>query len=664
MFYQMVGVSTTWQRKSARARGGDSSWRPGYIALVPLVALSGVVWTTDSVSATTFSLSSSSAMIADTTDPTEVFLSVPSPPGTFSGATGSISLDDSVSAVNPPNTEVYTFDQMTTSNAGTMFLGDDDGTPVFQFVPNHAYINNLGSGANEPFTFTFQDSGAPGTSVVFTVTVTGVNDKPVVSTFLPDITKDLPSSSFTCETCDFPGGEPPPAAFDDNSASKYLSFDGAGSDVIIDVGSNYVAIALSFITANDFPERDPVEVTIFGSTIGATGPWTLIKSDLGIIPPNGRGEEFGPYAFDNTAEYRFYKIVFDQLRGSGGIFQIAEISIRGTTPSGIARYVTGAPPTIIGGGILLFDDGNARTASATLPNPGSLPGDQLGLAPGTAPGVSADWNATTRTLTITANSQADLAEALKKLAFFSTETDPSSAGPTREVSVTATDQSGLTSDVAILSVQMPAPAAPFTDPDTNQLPVQEPGAFEVYQDGTKLSDVTVEVQNETDLVMSNADFELRLAAQCTSGCIIQTDSSGRQVIELESSGVAQVQGDGFQPGSVVDVWLFSTPNYLGQLPVNGSGTFSGSLPLPSIAPGFHTLQVNGTSADGKLRSANLGVVVKESTSGFEFDYELSERPTTLPDTGGSPLSGLLALLLIVGGVGVYLIRRRSPRGSQ
>lgn len=94
---------------------------------------------------------------------------------------------------------------------------------------------------------------------------------------------------------------------------------------------------------------------------------------------------------------------------------------------------------------------------------------------------------------------------------------------------------------------MPAPAATFNEPNTNQLPVQEPGAFEVYQVDTKLSDVTVQVENETDLVMSNADFELRLAAQCASGCIVQTDSSGRQVIDVESSGAARVQGDGFPP---------------------------------------------------------------------------------------------------------------------
>ncbi len=615
---------------------------------------------------TPFSLSTPGEIVADTDDPTEVFLSIPNPPGTFSDVNGQVTLDDSVAAVNPPNTAVFQFTAMKYSDAGTIFLGEDDGNPVYRFVPNHTDINNLGAEASQSFTFTFRDDATLETPAVFTVTGTGVNDKPVVSTDIPDITKGLPSSSFSCQICDYPKGEQPWAAFDDNSASKHLSFDGRSSDVTVDAGSDYVINALSFVTANDSPERDPVAVSVFGSTAGLSGSWSLIKSGLQLTPPNGRGELVAPYPFGNTNAFRYFRIVFDKLfdEEEANSIQIAEISIRGTTPSGIARYTTGDPPTIIGGGILLFDDGNARTATATMPDPGSLPGDQLGLASGTAAGVTATWDAPTRTLTVTAQSQTDLAEALKKLTFFSTETDPSSAGPTREVSLTVTDLDGLTSDTAISSVQMPAPVATFTDPNTNQLPVQEPGAFEVYQDGTKLSDVTVEVENETDLVMSNIDFELRLAAQCASGCIIQTDSSGRQVIELESSGAARVQGNGFQPGSVVDVWLFSDPLYLGQLLVDGSGDFSGSLPLPSIAPGNHTLQVNGTSADGKPRSADLGVLVKRITSGFEFDYELPDHFTTLPDTGSTPLSGVSALGLLATGFNALLIRRCWGRSNR
>jgi hypothetical protein len=44
----------------------------------------------------------------------------------------------------------------------------------------------------------------------------------------------------------------------------------------------------------------------------------------------------------------------------------------------------------------------------------------------------------------------------------------------------------------------------------------------------------------------------------------------------------------------------------------GRFAFAGSVALGDIAPGEHTLQVNGTSFDGKARTANLGVLVNAS----------------------------------------------------
>jgi LPXTG-motif cell wall-anchored protein len=600
-----------------------------------------------------FSLSISTSTIADTSSPSETFASVPpGDPGTFDYQAGTVSLNGSVAAVSPPNTAVFTFDTMTTSPAGNMFLGSGEGEARFQFVPDHSYINNLGAGASELYVFIFSDGSATAT---LTITVTGVNDTPELTTFIPDITSDLAEAAFTCEVCNYPSSESPPAAFDDDYGSKYLSFDGDGSDVVIDAGSDYVISALSFVTGNDSPGRDPTEVSVFGSTTGSSGPWIGIETGLSVLPPSNRGELFGPYEILSSDAYRYFKIVFDVLR-SDSIFQVAEVSVRGTSPSGLARYVTGDPATIIGGGILLFDDGNARTATASLANPGSMPGDQLGLASGTATGVTASWDPVTRTLSISAPSQAALADALKKLTFVSTETDPSPAGSTRAVTLHVSDLAGVTSEPAVLIVQTPAPVQPIKDPVTGDYPSLVPGESLVYEDATQ-TPVTITVENLNELVMSNGAFELRLAAQCSSGCEIQTDGSGRQVIELESSGAANVAGEGFQAGSEVDVWLFSSPIYLGQLPVNGSGTFSGLLPLPAIEPGSHTLQVNGISSDGKVRSANLGVIVKRTSSGFNFNYELPDENDTLPATGASPILGTWALALLLTG-SVLLIRHR------
>ena len=69
-----------------------------------------------------------------------------------------------------------------------------------------------------------------------------------------------------------------------------------------------------------------------------------------------------------------------------------------------------------------------------------------------------------------------------------------------------------------------------------------------------------------------------------------------------------VAGEGFMPGTRVDIWLFSTPTLAGSLEVNEDGTFSSEF-VVDVASGNHTLQIQGVGADGFIRAANLGVTV-------------------------------------------------------
>jgi LPXTG-motif cell wall-anchored protein len=101
-------------------------------------------------------------------------------------------------------------------------------------------------------------------------------------------------------------------------------------------------------------------------------------------------------------------------------------------------------------------------------------------------------------------------------------------------------------------------------------------------------------------------------------------------------------------GTPVYVWLFSEPTFLGELTVNADGTFTGTVPLGDIAPGEHTLQVNGTSFDGKPRTANLGVLVNPVAA------------PVLPSTGSDP-AALWVLAASLLALGLVLTTRRRPR---
>lgn len=133
-------------------------------------------------------------------------------------------------------------------------------------------------------------------------------------------------------------------------------------------------------------------------------------------------------------------------------------------------------------------------------------------------------------------------------------------------------------------------------------------------------------------------------------CVVGMSVDGRPTITLVQSGRIRVSGDGFQPGTNAQVWMFSEPRFLGALAVGDDGTFAGELELVQVAVGDHTLQVHGLTPTGEKRRAELGVRVLADT-------------VVLPSTGSNSMGRLmmLAALLVALGAGVMLARRRRRR---
>jgi uncharacterized delta-60 repeat protein len=185
-------------------------------------------------------------------------------------------------------------------------------------------------------------------------------------------------------------------------------------------------------------------------------------------------------------------------------------------------------------------------------------------------------------------------------------------------------------------------------------PVLAPGQVAVYEDGVAV-EVQLSVADEIELVLSAPTFELRLSGECESGCTVRETSTGGLVLTLSESGAVAVEGTGFLPGSVVDLWMFSEPRYLGQLTVGADGKFAGVSQLGDIAVGEHTVQVNGLSAAGSQRSANLGVEVNALVAATP-----TAQPDTLPAVGlAGELWSWMLVALALGGF--LLLSARRPQ---
>ena len=189
------------------------------------------------------------------------------------------------------------------------------------------------------------------------------------------------------------------------------------------------------------------------------------------------------------------------------------------------------------------------------------------------------------------------------------------------------------------------PAVPITAAP-GSLPAVPPGQSVVTQNG-QVVPVTIQQTSQGQWQISGAGFQMSLGVPQPGGI---TPSGGGEITLIQNRSV-DVSGQGFQPGSLVDVWLFSTPRFLGTVRVAADGTFNGALPLPAGVPvGPHTLQANGVTPDAQVRSLNLGVRVTASNP-------------RLPVTGDSqsPVVRFAMLLVSLGVIGLALPRLRRGR---
>jgi hypothetical protein len=138
---------------------------------------------------------------------------------------------------------------------------------------------------------------------------------------------------------DWPAAEIPAYAFDDDSATKFLHFKGETEPtgvIITPAAGSTVVKGISFTTANDAVERDPVAFELYGSQVGAEGPWTLIASgDIVDFAGETAAERFTknatPITFENNTSYVSYQVMVTAVRdpASANSMQVSEIELLG-----------------------------------------------------------------------------------------------------------------------------------------------------------------------------------------------------------------------------------------------------------------------------------------------------------------------------------------------
>ena len=154
---------------------------------------------------------------------------------------------------------------------------------------------------------------------------------------------------------------------------------------------------------------------------------------------------------------------------------------------------------------------------------------------------------------------------------------------------------------------------------------------------------------------------------------VTTDVQGNSASAPAAAGSTfTLTGSGFSPSEQVDVWIFSSPRYVGHLQANQNGNINGQLTLPSIlAAGQHTIASVGASSHHIF---SLPFFIANSTSSQSPSPVAGGQVHTVGpavNTGGvltktaenSTLVwlGVDLLMLVSVGTAVTALRRRGQR---
>jgi hypothetical protein len=264
------------------------------------------------------------------------------------------------------NAEVGSSSFMDTAAGNGTVLATGDGLPfIIEWEAGVEFYDGAGQTAGGPrvfFTAGTQEDAATGVGrgemnlspealAVFMDTVKKL--LPAVSndvTVPGDIVQGVPNDG------DWPGGEYPALAIDDNTGTKFLHFKGPQGITGIQVtplDGPSIVTGLTFTTANDAAERDPISFELSGSNDSIDGPYTLIASgDIVDFAQEAAWPRFTKnetaISFNNGKAYAHYQVIFPAVRdpGSANSMQIAEVELIGVPPADVTAagdVVKGVP---------------------------------------------------------------------------------------------------------------------------------------------------------------------------------------------------------------------------------------------------------------------------------------------------------------------------------
>ena len=165
-------------------------------------------------------------------------------------------------------------------------------------------------------------------------------------------------------------------------------------------------------------------------------------------------------------------------------------------------------------------------------------------------------------------------------------------------------RSSTSDTVAATTTTSTVPVTTTTVAPGPQAPDAAPGEGSASIDGEPVDVELTRAQNA--LTVSAAGLKATVYGIDSSGARVALNQDGN--LALQEGETVVVEGSGYEAGSLVEVWLHSTPVQLGTVTVDSTGAAKGSFIIPRGAgTGDHRVLVSGATPQGKKAVLAVGL---------------------------------------------------------
>jgi hypothetical protein len=139
------------------------------------------------------------------------------------------------------------------------------------------------------------------------------------------IEASVPGDTIAATSANSPVTQTAPNAIDNNVTNKYLNFDKLNTGFTVTLSGNLPVRAITLISAEDAPERDPSSFVIEGSSNGVV--FTRIASNA--VPPFPTRHFIQSFALPGTNDFNVYRVLFPTVSNAvtANSMQIAEVEL-------------------------------------------------------------------------------------------------------------------------------------------------------------------------------------------------------------------------------------------------------------------------------------------------------------------------------------------------